>query len=758
MTDYQTSLREASNAAWEEDWDAAIVAFKQALEAKPNDAQALTGLALSVYSLGQNEEALDLYKQVAVLVPDDPLPHERMAVLYEELHRDKEAASEYLAVGEVYYARQELERAIAYWRKAAKLNTDLHQPHMRLAAVYEQHADTRAKAISEYVEMARLLQVYGESRKAERALQRALKLDTLNAMVRAALDDLKHNRSIARTDEYSNVEIKQTGPLRDQNLFKSPSKPQFKEEDDSDLEVLDAAPERTPFDEAARSAMAVLADSIWDGSMPSNAQAPLLQAIDLQQVGDAEGAIAAYSKAQAEGVNNTALSVNLGIMHYHIGQYEQSVQLLSSMVTEPNYRLAALLALGLSQIELGETRRGAEIVIEALREADARTNSGPVDDHGYELLEESLEAMSERDVIDLAKSIGDYLLEPAWHRRMSRTLHGFTVSKKTAYVSSLIELMLERGQPAIAEITQRIDYYIEQNALVLATSEAQYAIEQSPEYLPVHRRIADVLIKQNRTKDAAEKLNLIGEAYLIRGNPQKATDLFQEVLEIWPADIGARQRLLRMLVAQKRVDDALVQYSEIGDLHYRLMADTNKAYEYYIQGLDYARQNGSRSPRVIAILKALAEIEQQRLNWQQALEYYEQIAELAPDDEASTMALIDLYFQTNRSKEAVAKVDDFMRQCITRGKPGRIIPTLEFQAKRHPTEIALRMRLAQVYARAKRREDAIKQLDDIGEMQIDAGDFKSAVGTISKIVQLNPPDVDKYKQLLAQIKSSAGIA
>lgn len=754
MTDYQTALREAANAAWEENWEQAAASFNQALAAKPDDGQALTGLALAVSEMGRREEALELYKRATNVVPDDPLPHERMAVLYEELGRNKEAANEYLQVGEVYYARKEMEQAIGYWRTAAQLNTDLHQPHMRLAAVYEQRPDTRPRAIDEYVEMARLLQVYGESRKAERALARALKLEPLNATVRAAMDDLKHNRSITRTVAYSNIDRKGTGPLTEPIFVRKEKK--LPEPDDPD-NWPDAPPQRTPFDEAARNAMEVLAESIWNEGVPSSAPPLVLNAINLQQVGEADGAIADYLKAQQAGVDDIALRVNLGILYYATGQYQQSIDMLKEAVSEPKYRIAAMLALGLSYLGLKSTMQGAQYVIRALKEADKHTNPGQVDEHGYARLEESLEAMPEKDIIALAEAIGDYLDEPGWNARMLRTLRGYSATNKIAYVPSLIELMLEHGQPAIAEITQRIDYYIEQNALTLATSEAQYAIEQSPEYLPVHRRIADVLIKQNRTKEAASKLNLIGEAYLVRGNAEKATDLFKEVLEIWPADISARQRLLRMLRQQNKVEDAVVQYSEIGDLYYRLMADTNKAYELYLEGLAYAREHQVRSGRVVSILKSVAEIEQQRLNWQKALEYYEQIAELAPDDEASTMALIGLYFQTGRSKEAVGKVDEFMRQCITRGRPGRIIPTLEFQVKQHPSEVALRMRLAQVYARAKRREDAVKQLDEIGEIQIENGDYKAAVGTISKIVSLNPPDVEKYRQLLDQIKSSAGM-
>ena len=53
------------------------------------------------------------------------------------------------------------------------------------------------------------------------------------------------------------------------------------------------------------------------------------------------------------------------------------------------------------------------------------------------------------------------------------------------------------------------------------------------------------------------KLNLVGETYLVRGNADKAADLFAEVIELWPADMEARNKVIEMLKMQGRVSEAV---------------------------------------------------------------------------------------------------------------------------------------------------------------------------------------------------------
>ena len=109
------------------------------------------------------------------------------------------------------------------------------------------------------------------------------------------------------------------------------------------------------------------------------------------------------------------------------------------------------------------------------------------------------------------------------------------------------------------------------------------------------------------------------------------------------------------------------------------------------------------------------------------------------------------------NNKAISTLDDYMRNCIQRGQPEKILPTLETQVRRYPAQIALRQRLAQVYQRQNRVEDAIIQLNEIGDAQIEAGEYNAAAVTVKKIIDLNPPDVDQYQDLLSQLESPGGM-
>jgi tetratricopeptide (TPR) repeat protein len=295
--------------------------------------------------------------------------------------------------------------------------------------------------------------------------------------------------------------------------------------------------------------------------------------------------------------------------------------------------------------------------------------------------------------------------------------------------------------------------FVARNMTRMALEEAQYAIEKSPEYLPAHRRLADILAKDGRTQEASAKLNLVANVYLMRGNPEKAADLFTEVIELWPADMAARERVIDMLKEQGRVSDVIKQYAELGDFYYRLMADPAKATQVYMDALHYSRKNSATAPEMVVILKALADIEAQQLNWNKALDYYQQVMAIAPDDQETALAVVDLNFQTSNTVQAVSALDTFIRTCITRGQTEKIVSTLEDQTRKYPNEVAIRQRLADVYRQQKRTADAIAQMDAIGELLLDQGRIPEAAEVIKSIIEMNPPDIEGYKSLLGQLES-----
>jgi hypothetical protein len=59
--------------------------------------------------------------------------------------------------------------------------------------------------------------------------------------------------------------------------------------------------------------------------------------------------------------------------------------------------------------------------------------------------------------------------------------------------------------------------------------------------------------------------------------------------------------------------------------------------------------------------------------------------------------------------------------------------------------------MARAYIDAGMNDEAIQELDALGELQLDSGLRKQAMATVRFIISLNPKNVDAYRQLLAQL-------
>src|SRR5574341_921121 len=645
-----------------------------------------------------------------------------MAQIYERINQPREAAKKHLAVAEIHFGRKEMAPALENWERAIQLDGDQAQAYMRLAVIYEKNKQTVRQAIAAYIALARLFQHGNHPDRAEQALQRAQAVDPTNQDARAALSNLKQGIPIDPIDtSIFNVSAQLAAMTHKQDV------PVPAEEEGMVWDEGVGVAGRTPADEAAHYAMGLLSDMVFEGQIPGAALAPLVQAIELHQVGDAEGAIEMYTQAMKAGVNHDALRFNLGLLYQFAHRPAEAIDILEKATATPEYVLAANQTLGQVYLAEGEIRQAARHMVTALREADLRVN-GSVDEEGYERVRAGLTEQPLEYLTDLSRGINKYLDDPRWETKLRSTRQGYEAQGKTSYVRDLVELVMEGGRPELAQIMERVDFYMERSLLKLAMDEAQYAIEKSPDYLPAHRRMADILVRENA---------------------ERAADLFAEVLTIWPTDMIARERVLEMLTQQGRVNEALKHYAEMADQYYRIRFDQARAVEIYQEALRYADKNRAAPEHVVRILKALADIESQQLNWDEAVKYLRRCKELLPDDEDVATALVDLNFQTGNVVHAIAALDEYMRYCVEHGYVDRVISTLEKQVRMRGTEVALRQRLASVYRQQGRTAEAIAQMDAIGEMLLEQGRIDQA---IQELIQMNPSDKVGYEQLLAQLQ------
>lgn len=735
-----------ANAAWDQEWALAQQAYQQALATAPNDVQALAGLALSQFELDQWREALETYWRVSKLVPGDPLPHEKMAEIYRATGNETKAAHEYQSAAEIYFSRGDMQRAIPNWEHAVRLAPDLAKAHMRLALAYEQNEATHAHAVVEYLHVAAQLQKLGQMARAEQALRRARKLDPLDPTVRIAIDDISHGRPIQSPPPYAEAPPERPAVEGDAGAVE-------RTEQDELLDAIEETRDLTAVEKAVREALGELADAVWAGQVPPGAQQPLLRALDSHQVGDVGGALEGYTLALADGFDHPALRFNRGALYQQAGRMDDALDELAAIPEGSPYGMAISLLLGEAHYAQDDLPAAADYLLKALREADRQLNPGQTDEPAYAREIATLPQTSLDHQGAVARALAAYLSDPAWQQKLGSALQHYAEQNRSEYLPALLELMIEGGTPEVGFIMERVEDYLQRDLIRPATEEIYFAIGESPEYLPAHRRLADVLLADGRAEEAAHKIQLIADTYEVRGNGDRATNLYREAISLWPADTVSRKRIIQALREQGQVSEALHHYAELARLYYNLHADPDQTIATYVEALQYADEAGAAAADRVPILRALADVESQRLNWQQALGYFEEAARLDPGNAEVALAIVDLYFQLREPREAIQALDNYLRHCVMSGNMEPVAPVLEEQVRQRPQVIPLRQRLAEVYRQQGRTAEAIAQMDALGELQLDAHRVDAAMVTIQRIIDLNPPDVDGYRQLLDQLRS-----
>jgi tetratricopeptide (TPR) repeat protein len=157
---FQKAINQGHSYAWDQEWSKAVNSYRQALEELPDHPKALSSLGLALIQSQQYDEAFQIYQRVAELVPNDPIPFERIAQLSERLGQLKEATDAAMKAAELYLTNRDVEKAIENWVHVTMLNPEHIMARSRLALTHEKLGHIQ-QAVVEYLAVASLLQHSG---------------------------------------------------------------------------------------------------------------------------------------------------------------------------------------------------------------------------------------------------------------------------------------------------------------------------------------------------------------------------------------------------------------------------------------------------------------------------------------------------------------------------------------------------------------------------------------------------------------------
>lgn len=743
MTKNRPLYEEALNRGYSYNWDAkyqeAIKEFEIAVREAPEEPAAYDGLGTAYENLGNLQKALENYKQAARYSRGEVMYLAHVAKAQESLKLFSDAGKTYLAIGEAELNRRRLKDAMDNWNRAVQLEPNLLRAHQRLASIYQRDGAVRS-AIREYLAIARILQEQNEKEKALQSCQMALQLDPRNPEVLTAIEHLRQGKKLFEGEEIPSAP--QGGGLR--LLQRSVLG------ENADKQTSEAA---APVQDTSRRAMEKLAVGLFSDEETDERDLLIAQALDYQRRGMVNEALSAYERAVAAGVNNTAVRFNLGLLYQDKLRFEDAIKEFEISVKDPEYRLGSYFALGESYRARGRIDKALENFINALKIVDLATVQHDQADRLIELYEnlaDSLVTQGERDkATAFANALVDFLSHKGWEDKVKEARSRLDTISEAG--TMILGDVLTAGSEQVLESLYLSQEYTKRGMYNTAIEETYRAIQLSPDYLPAHIQLAEVLAKQGRSEVAALKFNTVADTFRVRNDVNGAILTYEKVLELTPLDLATRARLIDLFKRHGQIDKALEHYIAMGQAYYQL-AQVDKARETYQEALKLSPRGSSEHNWRGKLLRAMADIDMQRLDWRRALPAYKELRQIDSEDEWTAITLVDLYYKVEQPVNAIRELDQYLVHLVRGGRSGKVIGILEDMVAQHPTDTHLIDRLSRLYLQQKRQADAIDLLDKLGEAQLEAGETAGAVETIQKILKLNPPNATGYHQLLNQLR------
>lgn len=767
-------MRRGHSAAWDQQWDSAISAYRAALKEFPDEPSALSSLGYALLQADRLDEALQQYQRAAALSPGDPVAPEKCGEIFERQGRLNDAAQTYLAVAEIHLKRRDVKKATDNWTRVVRLTPDNLAAHSRLALAFERTGQPQLAA-REYIEVGRIFQRARDTEKAAAAVSRAQQLDPQSAEARDALDKLR--RGVPLT-----VPERPPVPGAAEELRNVAALAAFEAESPAPSASSNGVDHHdNPLDDALELALGRLAELLFDedtelakkpgpGSMGALTRGTgklsgdrarravatrhLGQAITSYSAGEYAAAIKHYDEALGAGLESPVAGFALGALLLRQNRAADAAKRFRTAINHPEVGVGALYGLAVAEQQANQPREAVNHLLGVLRRLDQELS--PVSRHdllaeAYESLGEGLQSAPPAELTTLATSLTQFLSGPGWHDRLVQARRQLDASALDGQVTPLADLLAVPGASQVVDSMRRIESHMAHKLWATAMEEAYYALGQAPTHLPVHIRIAEILAAEDKPQAAIEKYRAVAETYRIRGELTRATRITQQVLRLSPLDVSMRSWLIELLVEQHKIEEALQQFADLADTYYQL-ADLETARNTYADALILATQNNLAKDLRVHLLHKMGDIDLQRLNWREAQSVYEQIKNLAPEDGPARATLIDLLFRLGNSKQGLTETDLYLRQLLAVRDTARAIEVLGEMVETHPQESGLVARLARLYQDTGRPAEAIAQYDRLGEMQLEAGQTAQAAETIRTILTLGPDDTQQYQQLLDELQ------
>jgi tetratricopeptide (TPR) repeat protein len=762
---YEEALKQGHSYSWDQRWNEAINEFQRAIDHIPDEPAPYAGLGMAYFEEGDLEQSLSNYKLAARYSRGEMIYLKHVADVQERLGHLHDAGQTYMAIGEIQLRRRKLDEAVGNWLRAVRLEPNLISGHQRLAAVYKRQGLTQ-NAVREYLAIARIYSFRGEKGKALKACQLALELEPRNPDVITAMELVEQGEALISEDEEdlpapAPEEIPISGIVE-----RAVTALEANRRGITGIDSADTA--RNPVESAQKIALEQLAKGIFnsldidseesilqqDGISALERDALISQALDFQTRGMVTEAVSCFERALDGDVTNRAANFCLGILYQSQSRLEKAIGQFQLSKEDELFSLASHYAIGDCYRAVNKTRLAIQNFVTVLKIIDLGMASSGETERVIELYDylasDLLSSGDPRKSANFIDALLAFLGKLGWQESVRTSRDRLDDLSYDGQVFILGDI-LTAGSTQVLESLHLSQQYAKRGKYDTAVEEAYRAIQLSPDFLPSHLQLAQIMADQDRVDNAVKKFVMIGDTYNVRGDLKSAVDAYEKALELSPSDTETRTQLIDLLLRNQQLEKAIEHAITLGETYYSL-AQVDMARQAYVEALTFTAQLPEGQHFRPELLRRIADIDMQRLDWKEAIAAYSELSKSNPEDEQAALTLVELFFKVNQTDLALGWLDQFFITLVRNRKGARIPTLLAELVEQRPGEPGLVDRLARLYIKNERIEDAIQIYDRLGEHQLESNDRSGAARTIEMILELNPEDAEPYQQLLEQLR------
>jgi tetratricopeptide (TPR) repeat protein len=613
---YNAAIKKAQDHARKQEWAAALKEYQRAAAEFPEDMDARLGIASAYAGLKKWRETLEIYQTLQRNAPDDPVILERLADTYVQIKDMDKVRETYLRLSDQHVVHRKLPQAIGTLERLSELQPQDEEVMTRLARLYQDVGDKNA-VVRIQLERVRMMFRDGRLNEAMVLAEELLEQAPENRQVKDMVFRLRREMT-ARKER---GEIEETGPTAVVSGFqlegwvREAVEQQEKGNLESAMQLYERAiqsglhrgdvfynlgllykefgrlkeaveqfTQASSSDEYALSSHYALGECYRDlGQLAEAAQEfeQALHQVELQTIGReaVEDLIQMYEAAanvhEARGDLARAASLYatlagfLQSKRWKQGRTEEFRKRAQELTEKSMF--AKLRQLGTGILPAIEERARGEPAREPAELEAAQSNIPALTSEG-----------TLRPITDFLREdrVGAEFPVEAAPVAVKPLEEALSIVPPVPVQLPVRELDTTGLKDPVRDLVEASRIYLEKGLFNASIDACCEVIQNAPDYLPIHLRLAEVYERQDRPEMALAKYQALANTYLAREDKERAASVYSALLALAPDTVSTRSRLADLLIELGRTGDAVQEKVQIAQSYFRL-GQTNRATETF---------------------------------------------------------------------------------------------------------------------------------------------------------------------------------